>query len=254
MNNTETGESTSPTEVSRTSIPISSALIPGITIPPQGPATTIRFNSDVFNKPNTSLYCTSHEIPSDVTSQQFHIQNTARLPFSHFIKTQTNIPMYHPFTDYFNRIHNNQTAANQPNKSKGQISMINPETTTVPTLSSSSVAALSIADTYSLSSTNNNPFQTITDLSAPGNQCQMLYQPQTPPNTSPSSVLPSSSSTVNPITFPSVNTQTYTVPSIKMKKSVIDLMEVTVKILLKNNYIKRMHSWFLLRENNVSML
>ena len=245
MNITETGESTSPTEVSRTSIPISSALIPGITIPPQGPATTIRTNSDVFNKPNTSLYtvyCTSHEIPSDVNSQQFPIQNTARLPFSQFIKTQTNIPMYHPFTDYFNGIHNNQTAASQPIKSKDQISMINPETTTVPTLSSSSVAALSIADTYSLSSTNNNPFQTITDLSAPGNQCQMLYQPQTPPNTSPSTVLPSSSSTVNPIPFPSVNTQTYPVPSVAMKKSVIQLMEVTVKILLKNNYIKRMHS------------
>ena len=97
--------------------------------------------------------------------------------------------------------------------------MLNTKTTTVPTLSRPPLAALNIADTYLLSSTKNNPFQTKTNLNAAANQCQTLYQPHTAPNIGPSAILPSSSSTVNAKKPYSVNTQNYTVPLVEMNKS-----------------------------------
>ena len=57
-------------------------------------------------------------------------------------------------------------------------------TTTVPSLSTPAVAPLNYADTYSLSSTNNNPFQSNTKLKATANQSQTLYQLNTALNIS----------------------------------------------------------------------
>ena len=57
--------------------------------------------------------------------------------------------------------------------------MLKTITTANPTLSIPPLAPLTVADTYSLSSINNNPFPTITNLNATANQCQTLYQPHT---------------------------------------------------------------------------
>ena len=77
--------------------------------------------------------------------------------------------------------------------------MLNTRTTTVLTLSRLPMAPLIFADTYSLGSTNNTPFLSISNFNATANQRQTLYQPHTAPNVGPSAILPSSSSTVNPI-------------------------------------------------------
>ena len=57
--------------------------------------------------------------------------------------------------------------------------MLNTTTTTVPTLSR---PLINIVHTYSLDSTNNNPFQTTTNLNDTANPCQTLYQQHTAPN------------------------------------------------------------------------
>ena len=69
--------------------------------------------------------------------------------------------MFNPFTDYINQIQNNQTVSNQPNRSNDQTFMLNTTILPVPTLSRPPLAPLKIPVTYSLNSTNNNPFQKI---------------------------------------------------------------------------------------------
>ena len=165
--------------MSGTSIPTRPAPIPGITKPLQVPTKTIRSSSDIHNEPNTPEKFTTQDNSSGVTSHQFHFQNTANLPFSQFRRTQRNIPIYNPFADFINQIQNNQAVAYQPIRSNDQTFMLNTKTTTVPTLSRPPLAPLNIADTYSLSTTNNNPFETNTILNATANQSQTLYQPHT---------------------------------------------------------------------------
>ena len=99
MNNTETTESVSPTEVAGISIPITSALIPGIKIPQQFPTKFIRSNSDLHNEPNTSEMITTQDKFSDSTSLQFQFQSTAKLPFSQFQRSQGNRPLYKKLTE-----------------------------------------------------------------------------------------------------------------------------------------------------------
>ena len=126
-------------------------------------------------------------------------------------------------TDYNNQIQNNQTVRNQPYRSNDQIFMLNTITTTVPTRSWPYLAPLKKVAFYSLSSTNNNPFQTKTKLIATANQCQTFYQAHTSPNICPSALLPSSFSTVNPLIFSSVITRNYTLSFVVMNKSVESL-------------------------------
>ena len=68
--------------------------------------------------------------------------------------------------------------------------MLNTKTTSVPMLSRHPLAPLNIADTYSLSSINDDPFETKTNKNATANQFQTLYQPYSAPNLSLSTVLP----------------------------------------------------------------
>ena len=75
--------------------------------------------------------------------------------------------------------------------------MLNTLTRSVPTLSRSPLAPLVVADTYSLISTNSNPFQTKTKRNATANPCQTLHQPHTSHKIGPSATLLSLSSTVN---------------------------------------------------------
>ena len=98
--------------------------------------------------------------------------------------------------------------------------MLNPINTTVPTLSRSLLAPLNLADTYSLTSTNKNSFQTNTNLNATANPSQTLYQPHAPTNTGLSAILLSSSSAMSSINPPLAFTQNYTVPYVSMSKSV----------------------------------
>ena len=93
ISNIEATENMFPAEVTGPGIPTSSAPIPGITIPLQVSTKTIRSNSDNHSEPNTSDMFTSQEGFSGVTSHQFHIQNTANLLISQFIRTQRILPM-----------------------------------------------------------------------------------------------------------------------------------------------------------------
>ena len=97
--------------------------------------------------------------------------------------------------------------------------LIKTMTTTVPTLSRPPLAPLNTADTYSLSNTNNNPFQTNTNLNATAYRCQTLLQQHTAPKIGPSKGLPSESSIGNSVYHSPVTTQSYTVPFVSMNKS-----------------------------------
>ena len=165
---------------------------------------------------------TSQDNSSCVTSHQFPIQNTTNLTFSQFNRTQRNISEYNPFPEYIDQIQSNQTVANQTKRSNDQRLMLNTKTTTVPTLSRPPLAPLIIADTYSLGSTNNNPFQSNTHLNVTANPCQTIYQPHTAHNLPKDhpTILPSSFSTVNPMKLSSVNTQNYTLPFVALNISV----------------------------------
>ena len=81
--------------------------------------------------------------------------------------------MNNPFQDFCYQIQNNETVSNQPIRSTNQKFIMNTVTTTVHTLSRRPLALLDVADIYSLSNTNNNSFQTITNLNANANPCQM---------------------------------------------------------------------------------
>ena len=100
LNNTKTTESLSSTEVTGISIPTSSALMRGMTLPLQVPTKTTRCSSDVQKEPNTSENVSSEKNSFGVASHQTSAQNTARLPFYHFNRAPSNIPKYYPFTDY----------------------------------------------------------------------------------------------------------------------------------------------------------
>ena len=119
--------------------------------------------------------------------------------------------MNNPFTEYINQFQNNHTVTNPPNRSNDQTFILNTIPTTTPDLQRPTLPLLNFADTYSLSSTDNKPFQTNTNLNAIANPCQTLYQPYTAHNICPSALLPSSYSTVNPINTSSTNRQNYTV-------------------------------------------
>ena len=99
--------------------------------------------------------------------------------------------------------------------------MLNTLTTTVPALSRPRLVLLNFDETYSLSSTDNTPFQTNTTLNATIIPSQTLNRPQSAPFIRPSAFLPSSSSlpTVNPINSSPVVAQNYTVPLVAMNKS-----------------------------------
>ena len=128
--------------------------------------------------------------------------------------------MYNPFTECIYQIQKNQTVANQPNISNDQTFVLNAIATTVPMLSRSPLAPLNLADSDSLSDTNNIPSQTNTSLNATSNQGQTLHQPHNSPKRGPSAFLPSSSSTVFPVNPFSVSTRNYSVPFLAMNKSV----------------------------------
>ena len=100
--------------------------------------------------------------------------------------------------------------------------MLNTKTTTISALSRTSLTPLKVADTYSLSSTNNIPFQTNTNLYVTANPSQTFYQPHTAPNVSASaSVSPESLVLIviptNPLL---VITIIYTVPFVAINKLV----------------------------------
>ena len=188
MKHTETSESITPTNVTGIPFPTNSALLPSITIPLHVPTKTIRIDSDFFKESKTSERSISEDKFSGVTSDHLYVQNTAYLPIFQINRSQSNVPMYIPFIDYVNQIQNIQIVANQPNISNGQTLLQKTRTTTVRTLSRLAFCLLNIVDTYSLSSTNNIPFQTNTFLYTIANPCQTLYQAHTEPNIGPSAL------------------------------------------------------------------
>ena len=156
----------------------------------------VRSSSDIHNDPITCDKFTSQYKSFGTTSQLFYCPNTEILTIPQIIGTQITIPTYIPFIDKINQLRKNQTVTRRSNRSNDQTFMLDPTTTTVPT---SLLSPLIIADNQSLSSTNNNPFQTSTNLNATANPCQTLYQPHTLLNMCLSAFLPPSSPFVNPL-------------------------------------------------------
>ena len=147
--------------------------IPCFTKPLQVLTKIMGSNSDINTDPDTSGKFTSQDDFTGVTSHHIQFQTPATLPFSKFNRTQRSVPMYIPFTDYVTKLRN-QTVTNQLNRINDQTSMLNTIRATVPNVSRTLLALLDFADTYSLSSTNNNPFQKNTISNATGNTFQTL--------------------------------------------------------------------------------
>ena len=91
----------------------------------------------------------------DSISQQFQYQNAAKVSFLHIIRTNRWLPMYNLFIDYINLIQFNPIVTNQPSRPSDQTFMLNTITTSAPALSKRHLSRPNIADTYSMSSSNN---------------------------------------------------------------------------------------------------
>ena len=76
INNSETTEVISPTEVAGISIPTSSTRFPAITKPLHIPTKAVRSNSDIHNDPRMSEKKCLKDNPSKATSHCFHYPNT----------------------------------------------------------------------------------------------------------------------------------------------------------------------------------
>ena len=180
----------------------------------------MRSISDFHNDPSTYEKFTSLNSSCGATFHQFQVQNASTLPFCQYKRTQRIISMSNLFTGYINQTRNNQTIANQTKRSNDQTFLLNAKTTSVTNLSRPALAPPNVADTYSLSSTNNIPFQTQTNLYTMANPCQTFYQRHTASNIGPSATLISSSSFVDPRNPSVVVTQIHAVPFVPMNKSV----------------------------------
>ena len=82
INNTETLEKISSTKVTGISIPTTSILKPGLTIPLQVPKKTFQSISDNHKYHKRSEKFTSQKISSGLTSHQFQVWNATTIPFS----------------------------------------------------------------------------------------------------------------------------------------------------------------------------
>ena len=123
----------------------------------------------------------------------FEYEKTATIPISQFRRTPKETPQYNPFADYINQFQNHSTVTNQSNRSNNPTFLPIINSTSVPALRRPPMTPFSIVDAYSMSSTNNNPFQTNTSLNATATSSQTSHKPHTDPKTSPSASLPSSS-------------------------------------------------------------
>ena len=89
-----------------------------------------------------------------------------------------------------NKFQNSLAVTNQPERPKDRQFFLNVKTKPVLTLSRPPFAPLNLADTYSVSCTNDNPFQTISHPNAQANLSENLYQPHTAPDIGPPAFLP----------------------------------------------------------------
>ena len=153
--------------------------------------------------------------------------------------------MYNPITEYNNKFQNFSTVTNQPNISNDKTFLLNTITKTVPALPSPPLVSLEIADTYSLSTTQLNSFQTSTKQNATVNPSQTLYQSLTAPimHLLASSTSSSSVPIVKPINTPAVNAEKSTVPFVartnRWKR--LRLVEIIINFLLEKIQIKLWH-------------
>ena len=104
INKTGTTEHISHTEVTGTSNPVTSSLIPGFTIPLEVPTKTFRSSSVIHKDLNISDVFTSQNIYFGATCHQFQFQNTAKWKFFQFNRTRNNVTLYNPFSNYKNQI------------------------------------------------------------------------------------------------------------------------------------------------------
>ena len=175
MNNFGTTENTYPTEVTEPLLRTRSNLTSDINIPLQVPTKAQRINFDIHNDPKTSEKSTA--------------QNAATLPLAQFNRAQSKIPMYFAFTQKINKLQKNPAVTHQPERPNDRQFMLKVITTTVLTLSRPSIAPLNIADFYSVSSTNDNAFQTLYNPISETNPSQTIYQPHNAPNIGPPATL-----------------------------------------------------------------
>ena len=171
--------------------------------------------------------------PSSIRSNNNSIsfsQNQPQLPATNPLVRFNNIQRISSNT---NNSQNNQNQANISNTSNVPSQFhLNTITTgsnrimSNPFLSRPPLNTLNAGDSYSLTSTNPNNFQTNTALNATNMNPQTLYQPHTTPlqqmnqpSYSALQAIPNNSAGQN-TTFPVITTQNYTVPFVAMNKSV----------------------------------
>ena len=240
INNPETTESAASTEVSETLKPNGSALIPDFDIPMKVPKKTIRNNSDTYNDPDTSEKFASQDYSLGASYHQFQLQTTATLLFSAINKAQSKKTLFNLFTYFISHSQIILTLTTQPKRSHDHTIMLNDITATVPALSRPPLVLLIFADTYWLTSTNYNPFQTYTKLYATTNPSQTIFQPHAATNIGPSARLLISSSIpiVKPINLSPVKPQHRTISFVAMNKIVKSFDGLTFKNHLNKFYIK----------------
>ena len=95
--------------------------------------------------PNISEKFTSQDNSSGVTSHQFHVRNPAILSFFQFNRTQRNMPLRNPLTDYINQSQNYQVVINKSIRLNDQTFKMKIKTTTVPTFSRHPLAQMNFA-------------------------------------------------------------------------------------------------------------
>ena len=98
--------------------------------------------------------------PFEAINHPSHFQEAETLSLLQSNRNQKGVCLYKLFTDYFNKLQNNSIVTNQSNVSIDEIFMLINITTTVSALSRPPLAPLIFAETYSLSSTDSNPFPT----------------------------------------------------------------------------------------------
>ena len=123
----ETTDSLSHSEVSEISIPTSSSLILGFTIPEQVPTKTFRTNFYPQDDPNKSEMSASKDKLFDATNHIFQL--------SQFKRTPRGMPLHNLFTDFINQLQTNSNVTNQSNRYNDLTFMLNTTRAIVPSVS-----------------------------------------------------------------------------------------------------------------------
>ena len=165
-NNPEFSRSALSFDVSKLLFATSYTLEPGISIQLQVPTELLgtRNDGDSQRLPYIPETPASTNISSATFSRLFHYQKTGALPFSQFNRARRGNLINIPSNRYFNQLQNLSTATNKSHRSKISSSILITNVIAIPALSRTPLVCLVIVDTFLMSSTNDIPSETGTNL------------------------------------------------------------------------------------------